>query len=291
MADYIIGSFNTHFFSGVNKHDLQIFANIIFDERFDIIALQEITRPEALNSLLGRLPQYWKGVQETPPSFVPEEDDTVSEENETPSKERKHASLGYAFLWNTNRVRECSKDEKPEIFNQIKKGTLARTPYYGRFTPSGLLGGPFFEIRLVNVHLWWGSSSQDNIAIRLKEYGIVTGDIHTYISKHRYGNNMPAYTIIMGDYNMTLPFLRENVIQEENIIVITEQSELTTLSKQRFVNDYDHFSYDTNRFSKGGVTINISRINSVEKYCGNNFERHKLNVSDHVPIKLELSLR
>jgi endonuclease/exonuclease/phosphatase family metal-dependent hydrolase len=291
MADYIIGSFNTHFFSGVGKHDLQVFANIISEEKFDIIALQEITRPEALNSLLGRLPKYWKGEQKTPPSFMPEEDDTVPDESETSSKERKHASLGYAFLWNSNRVRECSKDEKPELFSHLKKGALARTPYYGRFTPSGLPGGPFFEFQLVNIHLWWGSSGPDNIAIRLKEYETITGDIHTYISKRRYGNNMPAYTIIMGDYNMTLPFLGKNTIQGENIIVVTEQSELTTLSKRGFVNDYDHFSYDTNRLSNGGVAVNISRINSVKEYCDNNFEKHKLTVSDHVPIKLEFSLR
>jgi hypothetical protein len=139
--------------------------------------------------------------------------------------------------------------------------------------------------------LWWGSNSSYDIAVRLKEYGIVTGDIHTYISKHRYGNNMPAYTIIMGDYNMTLPFLGKKIIQEEDITVITDQSEPTTLSRQRFVNDYDHFSYDTNRFSRCGIGVNIGRINSVEKYCGSNFERHKLNVSDHVPIKIELSLR
>jgi endonuclease/exonuclease/phosphatase family metal-dependent hydrolase len=289
MSDYVIGSFNTHFFSGVGKHDLQIIANIILNEGLDIVALQEVTRQEALISLLGRLPQYWTGVQETPLTSMAEADDTVLEEGEDPPKEKKHASLGYAFLWNTNRVNECSKDGSPEIFYQIKKGTLARTPYYGRFTPSDIPGGPFFEIRLINVHLWWGSNTSNDIAVRLKEYGIVTGDIHTYISKHRYGNNMPAYTIIMGDYNLTLPFLEKKIVQNENITIITDQSEPTTLSKQRFVHDYDHFSYDINRFSKCG--IKISRINSVEKYCNNNFERHKLNISDHVPIKIELTLR
>jgi endonuclease/exonuclease/phosphatase family metal-dependent hydrolase len=288
---YKIGSFNTHFFSGVGNHDLQIFANIILDEQLDVVSIQEITRPEALKSLLGRLPSWWTGCQETPRSIAAEEDDTVPEKDDPPIKARSHASLGYAFLWNTRRLRECSKDEQPEIFNQIKQGTLARTPYYGRFTPSGLPGGPFCEIRIINMHLWWGSSSPENIAIRLAEYGIVTGEIHTYVSKHRYGNNMPAYTVIMGDYNMTLPFLGRNVVQEENIAVITEQAEPTTLSKERFVNDYDHFSYDTNRFTDAGVSVKINRINSVANYCGNDFAKHKMTVSDHVPIKLELLLR
>jgi endonuclease/exonuclease/phosphatase family metal-dependent hydrolase len=290
MGSYNIGSFNTHFFSGVGKHNLDTFAKIVCDESLDIIALQEITREEALTSLLRRLPQYWKGKQKSPPSFKPEEDDTTLEEGEVQSKERKHSSLGYAFLWNTNRFRECSKDKEPEIFNHIKKGTLARTPYYGRFTPSELPGGAFFEIRLINIHLWWGSNNAVDVGLRLKEYEIVTGDVHTYVSKHRYGNNMPAYTIIMGDYNLTLPFLGKNIIQKENIAVITEQSDPTTLSKKCFVNDYDHFSYDINRFSESGITVNISRINSVENYCGNDFEKHKLNVSDHVPIKIEFSL-
>jgi endonuclease/exonuclease/phosphatase family metal-dependent hydrolase len=94
MADYIIGAFNTHFFSGVGKHDLQIIGNIISNEGFDIVALQEITRREALNSLLGRLPKYWTGVQETPLTSTAEVDDTVLEEGENPSKEKTMLHLG-----------------------------------------------------------------------------------------------------------------------------------------------------------------------------------------------------
>jgi hypothetical protein len=70
----------------------------------------------------------------------------------------------------------------------------------------------------------------------------------------------------------------------------TMQNEKTTLSTDNasFTNDYDHFSYDECRFD--GTNVIIERVNSVCKYCGNDFEKYREKVSDHVPIKLELIL-
>jgi endonuclease/exonuclease/phosphatase family metal-dependent hydrolase len=288
---YIIGSFNTRNFTGVGKHDINKMAEIIKGERFDIVALQEILRPEALSSLLKRLPG-WAGKQEQPHSLYQETDhnaDGESTGNNQQTAERKNAAKGFAFLWNAQRFKECSKSQMPKILNDIvPKGKLARIPLYGRFTPSGLQGGAFIEIRLINIHLWWGSGLPMDKETRLNEYNYILGCVHTKLSKHRYGNNMAAYTIILGDYNMTLIYLGKKIIDFENIEMITDQSSQTTLSQEKYVNDYDHVSYDKKRFV--GVNANISRVDSVEKYSNSDFCAHKTYISDHAPIKLELNL-
>jgi endonuclease/exonuclease/phosphatase family metal-dependent hydrolase len=264
---YTIGSFNTRQFSGVGTHDIGIMADIILSERFDIVALQEVKRQEALELLKKRLPG-WDG-RHGRPGY-----DSAGD-------------LGFGYLWNTKRVRECSKDGQPIIFQQYRSNIrMKRNPFYARFTPSGLPGGAFFEIRLIDVHLFYSDPAQ-----RVEEYKLVTGDIHNYISTHRYGDNMPAYTIILGDYNLYCAYC--GIITQQTgkgAKIGTKQEEKTTISSSsdKFVNDYDHFSYDEDRFV--GTTAIIERVNSVFKYCKNNFEKHKEKISDHVPIKLELVL-
>ena len=268
---YIIGSFNTQYFTGTGKHDIGLLADIILSERFDIVALQEVSRPEALDQLKRRLPDYWEGYHGRPGNS-------------------RAGDFGLGFLWNTRRVRECSKDSQPIIFSEYKSNIrMRRNPFYGRFTPDGLPGGAFFEIRLVDVHLHWGSENNPiDIYQRTEEFKLITNEIHDYINTHRYGDNMPAYTIILGDYNLYCFWCRQN--EKPNQTVITKQEELTTLSttKDNFASDYDHFSYDDNRFM--GTTARIERVNSVQKYCQNDFKKHREKVSNHVPIKLELIL-
>jgi endonuclease/exonuclease/phosphatase family metal-dependent hydrolase len=278
---YIIGSFNIREFTGVGKHDLGIIANIILGEHFDIVALQEVFKQKALDYLKMRLPGWEACYRRT--------------------GNGRAGDYGLGFLWNTRRFRECSKDNEPISFENYKsKIRMRRNPCYGRFTPSGLIGGTFFEIRLIDVHLWWGSPRRDDVAQRITEYKLVTDKIHDYINAHKYGYNrndinarqqdtkMPVYTIVLGDYNLCCFKCQENEIQNQK--VKTKQSEKTTLSTDNasFANDYDHFSYDEDRFN--GTNVIIKRVNSVCKYCGNDFEEHREKVSDHVPIKLELIL-
>lgn len=277
---YKIGSFNTHNFSGKTDRDVNKMANIIKNENFDIVALQEILDEVALESLLKRLP-HWVGKQISPASFVK---DAVDD------KERKNAGKGFAFLWNSNRMRECSKEGEPMLADHnFSKGALARTPLYGRFSPSGLQGGAFIEIRLINIHIVWGKgNSLTDKEIRLMEFNYIVEKLYTYYSKHRYGNNMPGYTIIIGDYNLTKSWLFEKNLKIENIEMVTHQEEKTTISDERYANDYDHFSYDENLFS--GVMMTNKKIDSVLNYYNGSFSKHKEVLSDHVPIKIELDI-
>ena len=99
---------------------------------------------------------------------------------------------------------------------------------------------------------------------------------------------MPSYTIMLGDYNLTTEFCNQQNIENQNIE--TFQDQLTTLSSKydEFSNNYDHFTYDTHSFSS--INAQVYRINSVEKYCDNDYEKHRKEVSDHVPIVIEISL-
>ncbi|WP_010256927.1 hypothetical protein [Treponema primitia] len=322
---YRIGSFNMLNFSGKTQKDLDVITNIIVSEQFDIIALQEVLRPEALTMLLRRLPLYWEGSQASPRSnkseleFFNDGDNTNEQQISQNVRSTANTAKGYAFLWNTKRVRECSRNG-PQIFEQIKNGALVRNPYYGRFTPAGLPGGSFFEIRLINVHL---CSPAEDKAARMKEYALVTEEVYNRINKKRYGDNMPAYTILLGDYNMPIAWCSESGLNSTNQMMITEQEEKTTLKRnitdsqsekvhfnflkkhvkkaihggrlqssadndENFANDYDHFSYDM--LNLVDIPLKIARINSVKKYYHNDLENHRKQISDHVPIVLELEL-
>lgn len=155
--------------------------------------------------------------------------------------------------------------------------------------------------------------------MRKFEFQALTRCIYYYVSDKVYGkpegesNPLTAYTILLGDYNMNLresgagsPCLGnlERVTiscgrsDSRAKVIVTKQSELTTLKKQDeseeqnaqiFANNYDHFSYDKNRFS--GTRKRISRVNTVEKYCHNDPLEHIKKISDHTPIKMSLNIK
>jgi|LFRM01.1.fsa_nt_gb endonuclease/exonuclease/phosphatase family metal-dependent hydrolase len=292
---------------GYNK-TIQTFADIILNERFDIVALQEIKRQKAVDMILERLPSYWKG----------EADNEVND---------------YAFIWNTRRIRLVEtqtsygvRTYRPRIYKQYRvdrvsgQTDLVREPYFARFTPSGTIGGLPFEIRLINAHIRFGKLRFDEdetdenslgaIAMRKNEFSVLAKTIYVKEADKRYGNNMPAYTILLGDFNLNMPssnagspYLEEVIeISDDGKIsklVVTEQNKLTTLKSKyqngtdeseelSFSNNYDHFTYDSNRFDS--VNTKCEKIDSVQKYCGGDFKEHKEKVSDHVPIVMEIDL-
>jgi len=295
---YIIGSWNTQHFTGREKgaHDIDMMAHIILSEGFDIIALQEVMRPEAVQLLKKRLPG-WEGCHGDPRSRIRD----------------SNFNLGFAYLWNTRRVREVSKEGMPSIFTQYRtKAILTRNPFYGRFSPNGLPGGAFFEIRLINIHLWYGNNLVTDKAKRLEEFKAASQYIYQSLSTRRYGNFMPAYTIVLGDYNFSAVFCQSQETDTVSYYANTKQEQKTTLPRIKgeakdgieakngiseetqtknpadFVNDYDHFGYNDARFDASDVIV--SRVNTVNKYMSDDFTRHRKELSDHIPIKLELIL-
>lgn len=286
------------------KKDLDKIANIILSESFDIVALQEIFSELAMKNLLSRLGSNWRGCWDRPNSKIAQ------------------AAEGYAFIWNTKRIKLAESQTisgkrtyYPRIYNQYRidykknQKELVRNPYFARFNPINT----FFEIRLINIHIMFSGNKDDNTislsdsAMRKNEFDILVKSIYGKEADKRYGNNMPAYTIILGDYNLNLKREWTKGPYVDEIIEITEgqdvkrvrtiQDQLTTLKQtsnnlgeqvRGYANNYDHFSYDENRFAD--VTVKSQKIDSVRKYCNDDFECHRKEVSDHVPISLNLEL-
>ena len=312
---YKIGSFNMFKFSFQSdseiRKDFTVLSRIIRDNKFDIIALQEVFSPNALGRLLDYLGRFeWDGVWDSPTSFS------------------SIAAEGYGFIWNKRRMRLAvttlpdgtEKTFRPHIYNQYRvdrrlgQTQLIRNPYYARFEP---LDGSFCEIRLINTHIMFSKGNSTSqlldigaVIMRKREFEILTQALYNTISDKRYGNNRPAYTIILGDYNLNLrtsgaagAFLNEIVtVQDRGQIkrLITVQDKLTTLKASKaesrdefdfsyWANNYDHFTYDMDRFSS--VSAVSSRINTVKDYCNDDYELHRKTVSDHVPIALKLNLK
>ncbi len=305
---YKIGSFNClNFGLNATKDKINAIASIIQKEKFDIVALQEIKGPRAFEQLLKFLNKgigTWHGVP-----------DNCSLVND------------YAFVWNARRIAlpktwtgEGLREAAPAIYKQYKvdhsKGQikLIREPFFARFIPIGG-GAPRIEIRLINTHIRFSKGKPDSsededmpgaVEMRKREFDILTHSIYNREADQRYGNHRPSYTILLGDYNLNLSGGNGGFLGNERAkieiqdgrkskIIKTVQHELSTLKSKVeegediFSNNYDHFTYDAIRF--GDSTVEYCRINSVQRYCGNDYKKHRKNVSDHVPIAMNIDFR
>jgi hypothetical protein len=199
----------------------------------------------------------------------------------------------FAFIWNPERVRECSKGMEPQVFTAYNRSDdhLTREPLYGRFQPVGI--GPFIEFRLINIHLHHGENKSSNdeaetendVSCRQRECSTAKGVIHETIDTTRYGNFRRAFTIVLGDYN----FDCETCNQFGPSNVRTLQTEKTTLRKIEpygYKSSYDHFSFDSNKNSS--VIYTVTRVDAVHEYFSDDYARYRKNVSDHVPVIIEI---
>jgi len=335
---YRIGSFNLRNLgiTALGKssgRDLKIIANIIKNEDFDVIALQEVlsegkalySSDYAKKSVLMELGNDW---------------DFQWAYSETQLKDKRNE--GYAFVWNKRRLQMSriilpngnSRVFYPRIC-ELNKKDMMRRPYYARFTPSGtVVGGPWIEFRLLCIHTYYGNDNKEDRKLRQQELDVLMKEIYPQISDRKYGeygNGMPSYTIIMGDYNVELwrPWKDEirkkinaerklqgkspfptpaSLIADENDIiestrwgrrqVKTVQYEFTTLRSSEDSLDYDYrgYAHDYDHFSYEerqfeGIKMNARRVDAVRKYCGDDFDRYLNSISDHIPILMEVDLK
>lgn len=311
---YTIGSFNVLKMSNQkNKEidkDYKTLSKIITKEGFDVVALQEVFSPEPLKRLISELGKGWAFTWESPKPFS------------------TNSAEGYAYLWKKSRLKLVDASDNPRIYNQyriqgsrlsgsdkklIGRQGLIRPPYVARFTPSGLLGGSNFEIRLINTHIIFGKPSNaemymkdpciGDVAIRRQELQTLSECIYRMVSTKRYGNNLPAYTILLGDYNLCLCGTDAKI---EPLIRIDDARQLRTVQMEKtslkeipkdidsksmpdyYAHNYDHFSYETKLDEM--LSIQVSRIDALSKYCNNDLKTYRQKISDHVPIKMVLNL-
>lgn len=307
---YCIGSFNLRDFNFANTtndgtqeeitRDFKKIAKIIIEERFDVVALQEINAPVALKHLTGILNSQKTLQREYDYRFG------TDMPNQSGSKDPER----YGFIWKTKRLRliEPRRGTNPGYYQNAGALTLIRPPYYARFTARGMLGGTNFELRLVNTHIRDATREED----RIKEFDILVKQILPRICDHQEisedGEYMPSYTFLMGDYNLALNKSERSIYKIDKITPTnftrknrwyrTVQEEATTLRlpnnqisiSECYANNYDHFTYEIDLDTK--LVLVPQRIEVLEKYYPNTNQpaeklgNYRKEISDHVPIKM-----
>lgn len=196
-----IGSFNMNNFGGSSNKDFGKIAEIIVEENLDVVALQEIfSEGRGVSRLLEQNVKYelynWDYCFAAPS----ESRDITKMEDMVVKKTR---SEGYAFLWKKSRFKKVEFSKlgetrrfEPRIINSLSKDVcvdcsfFARAPYYIRLQP---IHGGFFELRLVNVHIFFGDTKLSSIEKRQAEYAVLTQQIYPEICQNTYGQNRTPY--------------------------------------------------------------------------------------------------
>ncbi len=287
-----------------NYHDI----GRIICENFDIVALQEVLNENVL-SLLFQGYSGW----EYRWSLT--------------NNKYGNSSEGYAFAWRKNKFRPVTE---PVIWNQYRQDDiigmtgLFRHPFYGRFTPVNAdIASPYCELRLINTHIRfsprneWKITEISDTELRRREFMVLAKNVLNKLSNKCYKETTPAYTFLLGDYNMNLPGcgITGSVIDETFVVIedqyhykkiITVQRDKTTLSRKMvlnpstgkteyifdgFANNYDHFSYVESYITDRGVYVKADTVNTVMRYCNLDFEKHWREISDHIPILLTLDFK
>lgn len=239
--------------------------SLIATEGIDIFAIQEAKDINFINNLRRNLPSFWMG------------------------EALYNSEL--AFIWNSNRVRvkEDSRPHESRVFdNYSSKIRLTREPAVGWFVPADLKIN--MEFRLINIHLFHGGNENKvTIDKRKIECGLAKGVIYKAVDKPSIGNDgnfNRVFTVVLGDYNLDCDVC--NTCGPENIRTFQELE--TTLKKEEplgYKSSYDHFSYDAVR--DASVPRNPpSRIDAVKDYFGGKYAQYREQVSDHIPVKLEI---
>ena len=279
---YRIGSFNMMNLSYTSNREDDEIAKMIKSEKFDIVVMQEVlSEGKHINFIISRL-KDWQY------QFV-DAKSTVDSRGE-----------GYAFLWNNKRVNPVASNDNFTALNT--RGNLLRHPGYARFTTKNTISGSFCVIRIISTHL-----CDKTVAERKEEFKVISTEVYPRIADKRYGDNMPAYTFLLGDYNLNIknvsnnsPYLEELVEIPDNRLprkIITVQEDKTSLKQEKdklgnvFANNFDHFSYDEDRFV--GIDLNYHHIDMVndKKYYGGDLEKYREEISDHIPIKMDISFK
>lgn len=222
-----IGSFNVKNLSLATGRDLDRIANIILDNGFDVVAMQEVLSEGKIltginsKSVSGQAKAYDYSLKRR----LGDNWDICWRDPETNAKNYPYLGEdsrgeGYAFLWNTTRV-ELPLDENgnkiyPRIWRNYRTDVddglirLMRDPCYGRFVVKGRPA----EIRLITTHIVYGKPGLEKMNIdldvgaidmRKHEFQILAGQIYPRISEYYKDINCTSpYTIILGDYNLNL---------------------------------------------------------------------------------------
>ncbi len=313
MNSYRLGSFNLYKFSANTHKDLEIVKRIIVDNAIDILSIQEIFSENALNNLLMYLGSHWAGKWDTPNS-------------RSASAAEGYAFVWNKDRIGLSR-RKTGTCFQPVIHNQYSHkdgGSLIRNPYYGRFE---IINNSGIELRIINTHIMFSLNREENdsddhdssvqrpgaVSMRKKEFSTLTSKILPKLDNKDYDIQWDEvddlgrrpYTVLMGDYNLNLreSGAKDTFIDEPLIVIkdaksekkiVTVQTDLTTLKAKPkdggvidgYRNNFDHFTYDSNRPIK--TRCWAVDIPNDPSYFAGDYEQYKKDVSDHLPIVMEI---
>lgn len=183
---------------------------------------------------------------------------------------------------------DISKEGKVERYRPYIEATLRKTlrpPLVACFVPGTLFGSLFSEIRLINTHVEFGEGSKRFEDIRRLEMKFIQGELHTAINTFRTGNFRSVYTLIAGDFNLSLaPTDQISMIYDD---IKSERHRMTTVqtqptTKSGFGENYDHFAFDANHITE--------RVAPRLNICSIPLNEQDRNVSNHIPIKMNLHI-
>ena len=165
---------------------------------------------------------------------------------------------------------------------------LVRPPLVARFVPVKTADNGFYELRLITTHMVFRKPSsvlESDAEYRRRELKILTEEIYPDISDDRFGNFRPAYTLLMGDYNLciektprlnadtdrslglyetVLPNSRVSFFNRNPRTIITQQNELSSLKRPK--NDINSTeNYDVDRESDDEEMLEESSVNYYSK--------------------------
>lgn len=312
---YCIGSFNLRDFNFSNtssdgmseklKRNFEKIAEIIITEKFDIVALQEINAPLPLEYLTRILNRNRTSFCEYDYRFGAN----------MPTQQWSRDPERYGFIWNTKRLRliKPRRGTNPSYYENAGAINLIRPPYYARFTARGMLGGANFELRIINTHIRDATREED----RITEFNVLVKQVLPRICDHQEisedGEMMPAYTFLMGDYNLALNKSERSIYRIETVTMTnytgrnrgyrTIQDNPTTLKlpnaqqsiEECYSNNYDHFTYEIDLDTK--LILVSQRVEALDKYYPDigepvqKLKEYRSEISDHVPIKLMVDIR
>ena len=220
---YRIASFNMYkmnFESDKDKKkDFKLIADIIKSNGIDIVAMQEVLTPNALDQILLYLPGWdkrWDAPRYMTDPYYKERFKDVDDPlyREKGFSRSKSEAEGYAFIWNTNKFalskgtrRGVEYTIEPYFFSNYRidrsagEEPLAREPYFGRFRALSVGKEREIELRLINTHIIHGGAL--GVQKRKKEFLTLIKQIYRRASSTDI-TSCDTYTILLGDYNLNL---------------------------------------------------------------------------------------
>lgn len=319
-----IGSINMYKFSyqkdkEISKNISKI-ANVINSEEFDIVALQEVLNENVLRNLCAELGAKWSYVWDSPISRSVQAAEgyaflwNQSRFRLATSMTKEEQQTGEVPP-EGRRIFQARIHDNYRSDDALYKGKLIRDPLYARF--ESIYG--WYEVRLINTHIIHHDSERTDTEgdkdKRRRELQILASILDKLEDK-QYRNNRPSYTFLLGDYNLSLSdicnrldlgviggteAITKIIVDRDGTkkVILSVQHELSTLKARSkndpdtpahgFANNFDHFTY--NQGMRSRADLHSRRVNSVEKYWGNDFELHRKEFSDHVPIGLDVEFK